>query len=82
MPVIRCTTPDGEEAEGPMIRQGKDRKELLVWRQRGNAEAAARELVSKSGGKSQVRLVKRKDIIKECRTFSAWGAKVVAVIFE
>ena len=82
MPVIECLTAEGDEAAGPMIRQGKNRKELLVWKTKSQAQAAARELIAQSGGKSRIRSVKRPEIIKECRTYSAWGAKVVAVILE
>ena len=82
MPVVRCLDAGGEEAEGPMIRQGKNRKELLVWKTRSLAQEAAKALVAQSGGTSRIRSVKRPDIIKECRIYSAWGEKVVAVVLE
>ena len=80
MPEVHYRTPEGDDADGPMIRQGKGRKELLVWKQREGAEAAARELVAQTGGKYRIRTLKRKEVIAECRKYSAWGPKVVAVI--
>jgi hypothetical protein len=80
LPELAYRTPEGDDADGPMIRQGKGRKELLVWATREGALAAARELVAQTGGEYRIRTVRRPEIVAECRKYAAWGSKVVAVI--
>lgn len=81
LPWIRFRTPEGETADGPMIRQGTGRRELLAWTSADKAEAAARELTAQTGGKYDVRTVDRRGLQAACRDF-AFGGRLVAVILE
>lgn len=82
VPWLKFHTQDGSQADGPMIRQGQGRREVLVWTEAGRAEAAARELVAQTGGKFEVRTMDRKAVTAACRVYASWGSPVVAVIMK
>ena len=82
MPWIRFQVPEGGQADGPMLRKALGRRELLVWTVREKAEEAARELVSKTGGSFEIRILDRRAVEQQSKLYSTWKSPVVAVIFK
>ena len=82
VPWVKMPAAEGERAEGPMIRKGVGRQEMLIWTVREAAELAARELLIQTGGSFEIRLWRKPDVVKACREYSSWGSKVVAVILK
>ena len=82
VPWVQFRNPEGDLAEGPMLRQGTARREILTWTNRGKAEDAARQLVAQTGGKFEIRTLDRRAVQAQCRQYSAWGSRVVAVILK
>jgi hypothetical protein len=82
VPWVQFQTDEGDHAEGPMLRQGAHRRELLAWLVKGEAEAAAQALVAQTGGSFTVQPWGRKDLQDHCRQYSSWGSRVVAVVLK
>lgn len=80
VPWVKFTTPEGV-ADGPMIRQGNARRELLAWTEKAPAEAAARALAQQTGGSWRVQEARRKDLVAACRQY-AFGGRLVAVVLR
>lgn len=82
VPWVKFRTEDGSKADGPMIRKGTGRQEILAWTDRGKAEQAARELVAQTGGRFEIKTMDRKALWASCRLYASWGSRVVAVIMK
>lgn len=82
MPWIKFRTEEGDLADGPMVRQGLGRREILVWTEKAPAEAAARDLALQTRGSWQVKSVSRSQVEAECRKLKSFGSRVVAVILN
>jgi len=82
VPWVKFKTDDGSKAEGPMMRKGVGRQEILAWVDRPGAEAAAREIVDQTGGSFEVKTMDRKALWAQCRQYASWGSRVVAVIMK
>lgn len=81
LPTVTFRTPEGETADGPLIRQGQGRRELLAWTEKHPAEVAARTLAETTGGSWRVDAVGRKDLVQACRRY-AFGGRLVAVVLR
>lgn len=79
---MRVRTKEGDVAEGPMMRQGLARREVLVWTDRDKAEKAARELAETTKGRFEIRTMNRKDVLAACKVYQSWGSPVAAVILS
>lgn len=82
VPWLKFKTDDGSKADGPMMRKGLARQEILTWTDRARAEAAAEELVAQTGGKYEIRTMDRKAVGATCKVYASWGSRVVAVIMK
>ena len=82
VPWIRFQVPEGGQADGPMLRKALGRRELLVWTVLEKAEAAAQDLVAKTGGSFEIKVLDRRAVEKQSRVYSTWKSPVVAVIFK
>lgn len=79
--LVTFQTDGGDTADGPLIRQGPGRRELLAWTEKGPAEAAAQALALQTGGAWRVKAASRKAILGACRDY-AFGGRLVAVILQ
>jgi hypothetical protein len=82
VPWVRLRTAEGDQAEGPMIRQGTTRRELLTWLSREPGREAAEALIAQAGGSFEIKVMDKKAVQEQCRSLSAWGSPVVAVILK
>ena len=80
VPWVKFRTAEGDTAEGPMIRQGTTRRELLTWLSREPSREAAEALVAQAGGTFEIKVMDKKAVEDQCRSLSEWGSPVVAVI--
>jgi hypothetical protein len=82
VPWVQFTSPEGNRVDGPLLRKALGRRELLVWTVREEAEQAAQELIAKTGGSFEVKVLDRRGVEKQSRVYSTWKSPVVAVIFK
>lgn len=82
VPWIRFESPEGDQVDGPMLRAGAGRRELLAWTSLEGAEAAAKELISTTGGSFEIMTWNRHAVEKHCRKYSTWKSPVVPVFFK
>ncbi len=82
MPWVSFRPPEGNLCDGPLLRAGVGRRELLTWTDRDAADRAAQEVVKKTGGSYQVRVCSRREVEGYCRAFSTRQSRVVAVLLR
>jgi len=82
VPWVRFASPEGDRVDGPLLRAALGRRELLVWTTRDGAETAGREMVEKTGGSFEVKVMNRRALEKQCRMYSTWKSPVVTAFFK
>jgi hypothetical protein len=82
VPWVSFRTGEGDKAEGPMMRKGLGRQEILAWTDREQAKKASNELVAQTGGKYEIRTLDRKGLWAACKEYAAWGSKVVVTVMK
>jgi len=82
VPWMRFQTEEGSTADGPLMRKGQARQEILVWTDQSKAQKAGQDVVDQTGGTLEIRTMDRKQLEKTCRLFDSWGTRVVAVVMK
>jgi hypothetical protein len=82
VPWVSFRSPEGSLCDGPLLRVGVGRRELLTWTDRDAASGAAQEVVQKTGGSYEVKVCSRQQVEGHCRAFSTRSSRVVALILK